>query len=59
MTGHTPWREIKYKSLDWVEYLNRRMRKEDEAVAARFAAYKHLGRGHLYGNLIKGWRSED
>lgn len=60
MTGHTPWSQIKFKQdKDWDDFLNDRMRREDTAVASKFFAYKHLGRGHLLGHLVKGWRNED
>jgi hypothetical protein len=55
----TPWAQIKHKSSDWDDYLNERMRREDAAVAAKFSAYKNLGRGHLLGHLVKGWRNEE
>ena len=46
--------------VSWDDFLNERMRKEDSAVAAKFAAYVHLGRGHLRQDLCKfRWSFED
>ena len=45
--------------ITWDDFLNERMRREDNAVALKFSAYKHLGRGHLLGYLVKGWRNEE
>jgi len=47
------------RMVSWDDYLNERMRREDTAVAAKFSYYKNLGRGHLRGDLVKGWRNED
>jgi hypothetical protein len=59
MTGHTPWAQIKFKMKDWEDFLNERMRREDEAVKLKFSYYASLGRGHMRHDLIKGWRDED
>lgn len=35
----------------WAEIIAERHRREDEAVARRYAQYVHLGRGHLREDL--------
>lgn len=47
------------KFVSWDDFLNERMRREDAAVAVKFAYYKSLGRGHMRGELVKGWRNEE
>lgn len=39
----------------WHEIIEERHRREDEAVARRYAQYAHLGRGHLREDLC--WRT--
>jgi hypothetical protein len=36
------------KNQDWSDFLAERQRKEDEAIKKRYAAFAHLGRGHLH-----------
>lgn len=60
MTGHTPWTQIKFKQdKTWDDFLNERMRREDEAVKLKFSYYASLGRGHMRTDLIRGWKAED
>ncbi len=46
---------IKQGSLGptWAEIVAARNKREDEAVAQRYAAYAYLGRGHLREDLCR------
>ena len=41
---------------EWAEVVAARNRREDEAIARRYAQYDNLGRGHLREDLVRRYR---
>jgi hypothetical protein len=39
--------------LTWDEVIRERNRREDEAVARKFARFAHFGRGHFRTDIVK------
>ena len=39
--------------LTWADVIRERNRREDEAVARKFARFANLGRGHLRTDIVR------